>query len=69
MSDNQHLRLSSETNDKREVRLDHMSDNQHLRLAAETNSERTARLEHQSANLISGWLLRHMMREKQEWNV
>ena len=48
--DNQHIRLSSETNDKREARLDRMSDNQHLRLVAETNSERAARLEHQSAN-------------------
>ena len=50
MSDNQHIRLSTETNDKREARLDRMSANQHLRLAAETKSERAARLEHQSAN-------------------
>ena len=50
MSDNQHLRLSSETNDKRETRLDRMSDNQHLRLAAETNDKREARLDHMSDN-------------------
>ena len=50
MSANQHIRLSTETNDKREARLGRMSVNQHIRLAAETKSERAARLEHQSAN-------------------
>ena len=31
------IRLSTETNDKREARLDRMSANQHIRLSSETN--------------------------------
>ena len=50
MSANQHIRLSSETNDKREARLDRMSANQHIRLSTETNDKREARIDHMSAN-------------------
>ena len=40
MSANQHLRLSTETNDERAARLERLSANQYLRLAAETNYEK-----------------------------
>ena len=43
MSDNQHLRLSIETNDERTARLERLSANQHFRLAAETNSEKATK--------------------------
>ena len=44
------IRLSTETNDKREARLDRMSANQHIRLPTETNNKREARLDRMSAN-------------------
>ena len=43
-------RLSAETDDKREARMEHLSANQRLRMSAETHDKRESRLEHLSAN-------------------
>ena len=50
MSINQHERLAAETEEQREIRLQHLSINQHERLATETEEQRDVRLQRLSIN-------------------